>query len=285
MRTKVTIGLFLLPATAFVAVLLLVPFVGTLIQSFTYDNGLTTASFAGFDNYLAIFQDPALRRSLLNTAFWTVGSLIFPVGTGLLIAVLTNSLKAGLWIRLAIVLPYAISGVATGTVWKFMLNTDGAVNQLLSAVGLGGWARSWLLTWPENTFAMIVAYSWQISGVCVILYLVGLQSVPSETVEAGRLDGATGFRLFSQIVFPQLRSITVVVIGISLANGLRVFDMIWVLTGGGPGTVSETLAVSMYRAAFGLNQYGLGAAIAVVLTIIVLGSSWAYLRSQMPERQ
>ena len=98
------------------------------------------------------------------------------------------------------------------------------------------------------------------------------------------LDGASGFRLFRNVVFPQLRPVTVVVVGISIANSLRVFDVIWMLTKGGPGWVSETLAVTMYRQTFTVSDYGLGAAVAVVLAVIVVSASWIYLRQQMPKR-
>src|SRR5699024_8286157 len=228
--------------------------------------------------------DPSVQHSWLNTVFWTIGAIILPASIGLTVAVLTNGIRWGKVFQTVFVLPFALSGVATGTIWKFMLSTEGPANQFLSAIGLESITQGWLLHWPGNTIAMILVYAWQTSGVALILFLVGLQSVPTETVEAARLDGATGPTLFWRIIFPQLKSITVVVIGISLANGLRVFDLIWVLTGGGPGQASETLAVTMYRKTFILGQYGVGAAVAVMLTVIVLSTSWLYLRSQMPKR-
>ncbi|MEE6288822.1 sugar ABC transporter permease [Georgenia sp. MJ173] len=281
---RASAGLFLLPATAFVGILLLLPFVLTTVQSFTRDDGLRTPVFIGFDNYIALLGDAAVQQSLFNTLLWTFGAIILPASIGLGIAVLTNAMRMGKLFQLAFILPYALSGVATGTIWKFMLSTEGPANQLLDFLGMESITRGWLLNWPDNTIAMILVYAWQTSGVAVILFLVGLQSVPTETVEAARLDGASGATLFWRIVFPQLRSVTVVVIGMSLANGLRVFDLIWVLTGGGPGQISETLAVTMYRRTFVLGQYGVGAAVAVMLTIIVVLSSWLYLRTQMPKR-
>jgi multiple sugar transport system permease protein len=180
------------------------------------------------------------------------------------------------------VLPFAISGTATAVIWGFILRSDGALNQALGALGLESLRSSWLLEWPANTIVMILANSWQAVGVAVILFAVGLQTVPPETVEAGKLDGATGFRLFRSIVFPQLRAVTVVVVGISIANSLRVFDMIWLLTGGGPGRRSETLAVTMYRQTFVTSDYGFGSAVAVVLAAVVVAASWSYLHRQMP---
>lgn len=271
---------FLLPALALVGVLLLVPFAATVYQSLTQDNGFTS-TFIGLDNYVRLVQDPVFLQSLLNTLMWTVGTLILPVGLGLLIAVFTNSMRGGRWLRLAFVLPYALSGAATAVIWGFILRSDGALNQAISFIGLTPPASGWLLEWPTNTIVMIIANTWQATGVAVILFLVGLQSIPPETVEAGSLDGATGMRLFWNIVLPQLRPVTIVVIGMSIANSLRVFDLIWLLTKGGPGGVSETLAVTMYRQTFIISDYGYGAAVAVVLAIIVVASSWAYLRRQL----
>lgn len=277
-------GVFLAPAVLVVGILLLLPFILTTYQSFTYDNGLEPPTWVGFDNYIALAKDAGFRQSLLNTLMWTVGAIVLPAALGLAIANATRNIRFGRVFQLVFVVPYALSGVATGTIWSFLLSTNGPINTILETVGLEFLARGWLLTWPANTIVMILVYVWQASGVALILFLVGLNAVPEETVEAGQLDGATGASLFWRIVFPQLRAITVVVIGLSLTNGLRVFDLIWVLTGGGPGQVSEALAVTMYRRTFVLGQYGVGSAVAVILTIIVVVTSWVYLRAQMPKR-
>jgi ABC-type sugar transport system permease subunit len=277
-------ALYLLPAVALVGVLLLVPFGYTVYQSLTEYDGINPAEFVGFDNYSTLLQDERFHRSLLNTLIWTVGTLLLPVLLGLAIAVLTNTSGWATWVRYAFVLPYAISGTATAIIWGFILRSDGALNQMLGAFGLDSLRNEWLLSWPTNTIVMVLANTWQAVGIAVILFLVGLQTVPRETVEAGMLDGAKGFRLFRHVVFPQLRPVTVVVVGISIANSLRVFDVIWLLTQGGPGWVSETLAVTMYRQTFVVSDYGLGAAVAVVLAAIVVSASWVYLRQQMPKR-
>ncbi|WP_307806935.1 sugar ABC transporter permease [Naasia sp. SYSU D00057] len=271
---------FLTPGVALVGLLLLVPFVATVYQSLTRDNGFVS-SFIGLENYGRLLRDPTFGQSLLNTLMWTIGTLILPVGIGLLVAVCTNSMPGGRWIRYAFVLPYALSGTATAVIWGFILRSDGALNQAIAFFGATPPASGWLLEWPTNTIVMILASTWQATGVTVILFMVGLQAVPPETVEAGSMDGASGLRLFWHIVLPQLRPVTIVVIGMSIANSLRVFDLIWLLTKGGPGAVSETLAVTMYRQTFIISDYGFGAAVAVVLSIIVVGASWVYLRQQL----
>jgi len=282
-RRAAWVGAFLTPALALILLLLLVPFLVTAWRSLFDDNGVT-ARFVGLSNYVALFTDPDFGRSLLNTVLWVVGTLVLPVLLGLLLAVLTHSVRWGAVARTAVVIPYALSGSATALLWTFLLRTDGAVNQTLSAVGLGGWQQEWLLHWPMNTLVMIVATTWQATGASLILFLVGLQTIPSETIEAARLDGARGLQLFLRIILPQLRPMTVVVVGMSIVNSLKTFDIVWLLTQGGPGTASETLALTMYRQTFTLNRYGYGAAVSVVLTVVVIAASWLYLRRQVRQR-
>ncbi|WP_212591350.1 carbohydrate ABC transporter permease [Brachybacterium timonense] len=272
--------LFIAPAVFLVGLFALLPFALTFGRSFL-DDAVVDPSFAGLSSYARLVTDPVIVRSSINTLFWLLGTVVIPVGLGLAIAALTNSVSWGKYARLAIVLPYALSGTAVAVVWNFVLQDTGALNSLLRGIGLGALAQPWLLNWPGNTIALIIANSWQATGVAVILYLVGLQGIPRETIEAAALDGVDGIRRFRLVVVPQLRTSTAVVMGISLANGLKSFDLIWVLTNGGPGRATETLAVSMYWQSFVLQRPGSGAAIAVVLTIIVVAVSVAYLRKQL----
>ncbi|MEV0318288.1 carbohydrate ABC transporter permease [Streptomyces sp. NPDC050658] len=271
-----------LPALVLVGVLLVYPFFRSVYGSFFEDNGFTS-SFTGLDNYARLADDPIFGRSVLNTVLWVAGTLLLPVLAGLAIAVATHRMRFGGLAQLVIVLPYAISGAATAVLWYFMLSSQGAVNQVLRGIGLDSWAQSWLLEWPQNTFAMIVASTWQATGLNVVLFAIGLRAIPKDTVEAAQLDGATGLRMFWFVTLPQLRAVTVVVVGMAIVNSLKAFDMIWILTKGGPSRTSETLALSMYRETFRLFHVGYGSAIALVLSVIVVASSWMYLRRQMPE--
>jgi len=276
---RLTAGGFLAPAVLLVSLLLLAPFVWTVHRSFFADT--RTSPFSWFDNYTRFASDPALTRSIQNTLLWVAGTVVLPFVLGLAIACMTDATRFSRLARLCVVLPYALSGSAVAVVWNFMLTTDGAVNQVLTAVNLDSFAQGWLLTWPGNTVVMIIANAWQATGVAVILFLVGLQSIPPETLEAGSLDGAGAWQQFRHIILPQLRPVSIIVIGMSLVNGLKSFDLIWVLTQGGPGRATETLAVSMYNETFLELRPGAGAAIAVVLTVIVLAASWLYLRRQL----
>ncbi len=273
--------LFLAPAIVLVCIFLLWPTVRSSYLSFTDFKGIGPAKWVGLANYRELYHDPVLSRSTTNTLYWVIGTLILPVGLGLLIAVLSFDLQGGSFYRLPFLMPYALSGTAIATVWNFMLQSNGALNSVLDSVGLSSLSHSWLLRPPLNTWAMIFASTWQAVGVSVLLFLIGLQVIPKDPLEAARLDGAEGWRLFKDMVFPLLRPMTVVIVGISLANSLKTFDIIWVMTQGGPYRSSETLAVTMYRQTFVLFQHGYGAAISVVLSVIVMLVSLLYLTRTM----
>ncbi len=259
------------------AILLLYPFTRSAYLSFTDYKGIGTANWVGLDNYRTLAKDPVLSRTLTNTMLWVIGTLILPVGLGLLIAVLSWSAKAGSLFRLPFLIPYALSGTAIATLWQFMLVSDGALNSVLDAVGLGSLARPWLLETPLNTWSMIIASTWQAVGVSVLLFIIGLQVIPPEPIQAARIDGAEGWRLFKDMTLPMLAPMTIVVVGISLVNSLKTFDIVWIMTQGGPFRSSETLAVMMYRETFVLFRFGYGAAIAVLLSVIVFAVSIFYL--------
>jgi multiple sugar transport system permease protein len=203
------------------------------------------------------------------------------VGLGLLMALVLSSTALGRLLKGVFYLPATISAAATGIIWFFVFSPDqGILNSFLRLVGLGGLAHSWLVADPPlNSWAMIVAFTWQGLGPTMMLFLVGLQSIPREPIEAALVDGATGFRLFWHVTLPLLRPMTAVVVGISLINSFKVFDLIWVMTQGGPYRSSETLAVTMYRESFVSFHVGYGAAVAVVLTLIVFVVSVFYLRA------
>ena len=276
----ITPYLYLVPMVAMVTVFLLYPAADTIWISFTRWDGLHQPVFVGLGNYLKWSTDPAFLTSSLNTVFWVVGVLVLQVGLGLVLAVILNAaLIAELYKRI-LYLPATISGASAAVIWYSIFNPDlGLVNTTLRFLHLGGLAHSWLTTPPLNTFAMIVASAWQGLGPAMVLFLVGLQNIPRDPVEAAQVDGAGGWRLFRHVTLPLLRPMTVVVVAISLINSFKVFDLIWVMTQGGPYRSSETLAVTMYRDSFVGFQFGYGASVAVLLTAIVFLVSVFYIRS------
>ncbi|WP_026931065.1 carbohydrate ABC transporter permease [Glycomyces tenuis] len=274
---------FIAPSVLVVAVLLYLPLLWTTFISFTEYNGLGDPEWIGVENYVEMFDDPEFLGSVLNTLLWVVGTLIVPVGIGLGVALLTWNLAGGTWLRLPFLIPYALSGIGVGVIWSFILGGGGALDQALAAFGIADTPR-WLVDAPLNTVVMILATAWQGVGVNALLFTIGLQSIPKEPLEAARMDGATGLRLFRSVLWPMLRPLTAVVVGLSIVASLKTFDIVQGMTKGGPGRDSETLALTMYKETFVNSEYGLGSAVAVFLTIVTLVASILYLRQQLSSK-
>jgi multiple sugar transport system permease protein len=270
--------LYVLPALAMVTIFLLWPALDTGFISFTSYNLLTPPRFIGISNYIRLFEDPFILNSFLNTLWWTILTIILSVGLGLLFAVGVNRLKFSGFFKFVFYIPLTLSAVVIGVLWVWIYQSNGLVNTILNEIGLGGWSQTWLLNVPINTFCMIIAWVWATAGQNMVLFLIGLQTLPTEVIEAADLDGANAWQRFWHVTFPLLTPMTTVAVTMSLINSLNQFNIIYVMTGGGPYRSSETLAVSMYRESFTMMKFGYGAAIAVVLTIIVFVTSWIYMR-------
>ncbi|GAA3543523.1 sugar ABC transporter permease [Nonomuraea rosea] len=266
---------YVAPAALLVAGLLYAPFLWTAYLSLTRYDGLEPPVFIGLRNFVKLFDDPALLTSTRNTLIWVVGTMVLPVGLGLLVAVLSYDIKGGMWFRVPFMLPYALSGAGLAMVWSPILSHDGIANLLL------GVDTAFLQEAPANTIAMLLVWTWQQLGVNTLLFVVGLQSIPKEPIEAARLDGASGWGLFRHVIWPLMRPLTAVVVGLALVASLKTFDIVWVLTQGGPGRNSETLAVTMYKDTFVASDYGYGSAVAVMLTVVTGLASYLYLKRQV----
>lgn len=279
LRRKVSGYLFVVPALAFVGIFLIIPVIYTAYYSFTEWDGLRDPQWIGLQNYTAFFRDPAFASSLKNTVIWVALLLTLSVTLSLTLSVIMSKVRASPVIRSAFYVPLALSGVTTGIIWRFVfMPGEGLLNSLLNLVGLSEWTRSWLLDVPFNTYAMIGAAMWQATGLNLVIFLMGLTNLPQEPLEAAAIDGATEWKRFWYITLPLLRPITTVVVGMTLINSLKVFDIIWVMTQGGPYRSSETLAVTMYRESFVLFHMGYGSAIAILLSIVVFLASSSYIR-------
>jgi len=274
---KISAYLFMIPAVVMVVLFLLIPAGYTVAVSFTKWDGLSAPNFIGLGNYLRFIQDTVFLTSLKNTVIWVIFTLALSVLLGLLIAYFVNRVRFASLFKSVFYIPLTISAVTTGLIWLWMYSPDlGVINTALSAFGLPG--RSWMSEVPLNTYSMIISWTWKTVGTNMVIFLIGLQAIPTEPVEAGKLDGATEWQTFRHVVFPMLKPITTVVISMSLINSFNIFDIIYVMTGGGPYRSSETLAVSMFREPFVLFHMGYGASIALFLSAIVLFISWIYIR-------
>lgn len=275
--------LFVVPALVFVVGMFGYSIVMTVWISLTNSNGLTSAKFVGLANYSAMLHDPELLTNVYNTLIWAIAMIILPVGLGLLAAITVHRRRGRSIFQTVFYLPYAIGFVTTGVIWSFLLGTSG-FSTLFQALGLHSLAQvQWLNSVPLNTYSMIVASTWQTMGVDMLLFFVGLDTIDRQVMEAASLDGAVGWKMFRHMTWPLLSAMTRVIIAISIVNALQAFNLIWVMTQGGPYGSSSTFAVWTYQQSFQYYKMGYGAAIAVVLTIFVLVASVGYLRRSLRE--
>ncbi len=281
-RHAVTSYLFILPAFLLVFVMLLIPMARNVYYGFFDWDGLGKPVFAGLGNYIKFFSDSNFLVSFRNTIIWVVFTVIFPVMGGLVVAVLIRGLKFEKVFKSIFFIPLTISFVSTSAIWAYMFSRElGVLNTLFSMISGNDVKISWLTSVPLNTFSMLIAWTWQQLGANMVLFLMGLTTIPKDPVEASIIDGASKWQTFIHITFPMLRPITTIVITMAMVNSFKAFDIIYVSTRGGPYRSSETLAVTMYRETFTMFKMGYGAAISVLLSILIIAISSIYLRKMM----
>ncbi len=274
--------LYLMPAVLFIGIFFITSIIFTVYVSFFEWDGISEMQFVGIQNYIELFQDPNFRISVMNTIFWVVGSLLISFLIPLLFAVLITNSSWLTGFKNIFYFPTALSATIGGLIMATLLSTYG-IPQILGAMGFEQLERDWLAIPYVNTFIMIGMNIWQGIGLNLILFISGLKNVPSSPIEAAKVEGANVVQLYFKVVFPLLKSTIIVVLLMSLVNSFKVFDSIWVMTKGGPYRTSETLALTMYEESFVRNNMGLGSAIAVVLTIVILIVSYFNLRKSFKE--
>jgi multiple sugar transport system permease protein len=267
----VTPWLFLAPAILFFAFYVIFPIFQSINISFYDWDGLGEATFVGLDNYIELADDSAFEVSILNNFKWLILYLL-AIPAGLFIALFLNQTVAGIRIYKSLFFfPFVLSQVVVGLVFSwFYLPNEGLLNGILGIVGLG----------PINvlgdptlaTYGIIAAGLWPQTAYCMILYLTGLNAVDPEQVEAARLDGAKGWKMLWYVIVPQLKPATFIAFVVTIIGALRSFDLISIMTNGGP--FGQTRVLSFYMFEKALSEYGFrmgyGAAIAVVLFLIML---------------
>ena len=278
--------LFALPAIAIYLVFLVYPAVTSVFFSLTDWDGLSaTYNIVGLKNYVAMLSDPVVAQAVINNIIWTVVTIVFPVAIGLALAILLNGKVRGKpVIRLIFYMPAVLPLIAVASIWGWLYNPEyGAINEFLRMIGLGGLAQPWLGQDSTALAAVMVPAIWLRVGFPMLLYLAALQGIPSEMYEAATVDGATRSQQFWHITMPSLRPAHYIVIALSLIDSFKVFDLIYAMTYGGPGTATQVMGTWMYANVFQYYQAGYGTAIAVAITVVAIIVSIPYVRSQVKE--
>jgi len=278
MKDKQQAYFYIAPAVILVCLILIYPIIRTFYMSFTDNDGLNPPNIIGLANYSRLFFDTQYILPIKNTIIWTIFASFFPVTIGFLFAYSIQFLPRSNFFQILIYIPATVSAAAAGVLFGFILDTSGLFNAILTILGFEELTRDWLFQIPENTYSMITAYTWQATGINMMIFLVGLQGLPKEPMEAAKIDGASGFTLIFKIIIPMIMPYFVIASLLALINSFRVFDSIWVMTMGGPARSSETLAVTMYREGFILFDLGYASAVAVMLSLVGIIFSYFYLK-------
>jgi raffinose/stachyose/melibiose transport system permease protein len=276
--------LFLIPTFAFLILFSYLPFLRVLRDSLYWFNG-STRRFLGFDNYIKIFlEEPYFWPSIwVAVKFALVGLvkvLVFPLLAAKMIHVLRN-LRAAYWYRLLLILPTVVPGLVILFIWTIFFHRDpsiGLFNSILNAIG-GRAAEVRWLTDPKVAFwsLALVGFPWA-GGFAMLIYLAGLQSIPSELYDAAAIDGASHWRSFWSIEIPLIRGQLKLFIILAIIGSMQNFTLPYIMTGGGPRFTTMVPGLLVYRRAFGENLFGYASAIAVVLFLITLGLSYLNMR-------
>lgn len=285
LRTRETLLalIFLLPAFVLVGIFLYYPIIQTVVNSFfelRYTTTLSADRFIGWRNYADVFRDGAFWRSMGFTLYFTVMAvgLEFVVGMGLALASYQVPKPLRWLIRALIVLPWAVPPVIQATMWKWFLNSEvGLLGVILTDLGLVAspplfLSRGWLAV-----HSVIIAHAWKGAAITAVFLMGGLAVIPQHLYDAARIDGAGRWTRFVRITLPLLVPTSLAALLFRTIDALRAFDLIYGLTGGGPGNATEILSAFVYEYYFGFALFGLGSAYAVITFLIVMLFSSVYL--------
>jgi ABC-type sugar transport system permease subunit len=272
--------LFILPIVVFFLVFVAYPLIRSIYLSLTRWAGFGTPEFVGITNFRNLATDDVFWKALWHTLVYAGVTTVLLTVLPMLLAVLLNKgWRGSILFRTLLFIPAVVSFVVTGVLWQLIYDPNfGTLNNFLHTIGLGGLAHAWLGD-PKLALASIIVVSlWQSLGLFTLIYIAGLQGIDPTLYEAARIDGANGRQLFLHITVPQLRVVTGVVLTLNLISGLKVFDVVFVMTQGGPNRASEVLGTYLYGLAFGSNAgatpaLGYSTAISMVVFILCLAAT------------
>ena len=264
---------FIAPALILYVLFIIVPTVSSVYYSFTSWDGISPdVKFIGLAHYKEIFTSARFGNALKNTIILTIFISVLENAFALALAVLVDNIRWGKnFFRSAFYIPVLISGIVSGFIWKIMYNYNfGAINSILTQIGLGDFRQDWLGNTSLTLIMIGVVLVWKGAGYYMIIYLASLQSVSTDVIEAAEIDGASLWQRFRMITIPLISGAFTINFTLSLINGLKVFDQINVMTDGGPGFTSETLVYLLYKVGFTEGRQGFGTAVGIMLLFIII---------------
>ena len=271
-RTTLSGVLFLIPAAVFIGYAILVPAVWNFILSFQKWDGFNSAKWVGLRNYTKCLTNSTMRTAVSNSLFFAVFMTVFSVLIGLIAALLIFRLgkREGAFYRLFIFMPSMLPTAIIGLLFTFLYNPEmGLVNQFLRLIGLQNWTRAWLADLSVNKLAVGVVGIWRMAGLTMMLEFASLQSLPITFFEAAKLDGAGYWKQVWRIVMPLTKPIILLSTVYTLIINFKTYDLIYVMTKGGPGIFTKTVPLYVMETGFGYNEFGYAAAIGFVLALII----------------
>lgn len=283
-RAQSRLGILLVaPLMLLTIVFFVFPLLSSLYYSvISYDGVSANPPFVGLANFVQLFTDAEVWHALGNNLIWIVIGTISPLVIGLVFALLLWTVKRGSrYYRLALFFPYVMPGIAIGIVWGWIYDPiNGWLNVALRAVGLGGITTGWLGNPNTALFAVLATAVWATCGFVMLIFLSALQNVDMELIDAARLDRANAVQRVWHVILPQIMPVFLMVTTVTLVGGFSVFDIVFIMTGGGPANASNVLGTYAFTNAFQLNQISYGTAIALLITALSIPCAVALNRLQ-----
>ncbi len=278
-RETIQAYLFNAPLIAFAGVLILVPVVGTLVTSLQRDITFAANKFIWFDNYVRLVSDPHFWQSVWFTLLFVAVSVTLEIVLGMIFALVLNETLPGRGLlRVAVLIPWAIPIAVSARVWELIYNYNfGVLNYLFTGLGFSGSPVNWLGSSAGAFTAIVIADVWKTTPFVTIILLAGLSAVPEDVQKQAMVDGTSAFQRFFRVTLPLVKPVLVVALLFRTIDAIRIFDLVYVLTGGGPGGATTSLSLYAYR--FYLSgDFGYGSAVSVVVFLLAFVLALIYVR-------
>jgi raffinose/stachyose/melibiose transport system permease protein len=280
LRKRLELALLLGPASLLFITFVFLPLIAASYYSLFDWNGFgPLVDFVGFDNYAKALGDPLFQGAIGHNVFIVVASLVVQLPLSIALALLLNgNIKGRTALRLLVFTPYVLSEAVTAVIWLSLLQPNGVVDGLLEGAGLGGLVQLWLADQNIVMLTLFAVITWKYIGFGIILFLAGLQGVPEELREAAQIDGASSWQTTRLIVLPLLGPTIRIWVFLSIIGSLQLFDLVWIMTLGGPAGASTTMATYLIDRGFRRYEFGFGSAVAIILFVICFVFALFYQR-------